>query len=1067
MQERFRYPLSHCQEPFWFHEIAGGGRANIAHVAFTARALDTARLADAFTAVVRRHEALHTAIVSMPGGASGFVAEGCAAKPEFREASPCTDDEPFVRDRLLRELAGPFDLAVAPLCRGLAYRLAGGRHLVGFAFHHLIFDGWSASVFLEDLARTYAGGEPRAAAEPYSAFARAHRDKLGRDRLRELEAFWKSELDGVGEPAEFAMHPDRPDSSTEGKLLEWSAEDVALVAKLSRGLRLTPFAVLLCATGALLHRHSGREDVVIGSPVALRSDARFAGSIGCFVGTLPLRLRVSGSLRFSELAATARARTWRALAHADAPFTEIVRWSNAPRRPDRNPLFGVFLNFLNFPQPRLAAPEFELSAEMLPMPAPRFPLTLYVAWKNAHRLQAVFDAAKLDASYVGALLEQLRAIVRAAAEEPSIRIGDICLAPERVAGARRRLSAPRPAPSFTPVPAVIMSYAERFPEVVAIEKDGAAFTYGELRARALEIAWTLKARGAGALEPVAVVGERSFDLVASALAVWLARCVLVLLDRELPPLRMEAMCEEAGVRRILSTIGAELPANVAVSREIIAVDRDEARARGRETADAAAGVQAPEPAYIFFTSGTTGVPKAVLGTHDGLSHFLEWQRERFNVTAWDRVAAITGLSFDVVLRELFLPLTSGATLVLPPGRTAALPDAAWLRRSGATLLHVVPTVARAMLPALAAAGGLPALRWTFFAGEPLHQGVARSWRDQVSPNGALANLYGPTETTLAKCAYVLADPPIEGIQPVGEGIPGADVFVANAGLEPCAPGEPGEIVIRTPYRTRGYLDDPACGGRFVRNPDAADPDDFVYLTGDAGRARPGGTVEILGRRDAQLKISGVRVEPEEVASVIRRHRSVRDAAVVGYARDTRQSLAAYIQPVPGARLELEDLVAFLRVRLLQAMVPQDFVVVDRLPRTLNGKLDRRALEVLRPVTLRQCVAPRNELEKAIAGLWQARLGSRPFGVLDAFFDVGGTSLNLIELLPELSKLLGRELTVAELVQNLTIASLARLRTDTPAGDPGLDGLALRRSDMRRSSRSALRARAERARSAQG
>jgi amino acid adenylation domain-containing protein len=1041
------YPLSHCQEPFWLQEAMGRGSANIAPLLLTCDELEPVRLEAAFHAVVRRHEALRTAIVDSGNGPVGVVAPECTPSLQIARAEAAG---PLAREEVLRALCEPFDLGAAPLCRGLAHRQHDGRWLVGFAFHHLIFDGWSASLFIRELSLAYRRAREPAPAPPYSAFSAAARGRLHARRRAQLQEFWQRELDGVEAPAQFAMRPQPGSACGPRPSLEWSAEEVALLQKLARDLRVTPFVVFLCATAVLLNRHTGREDLVIGSPVALRSEQRFMDTIGCFVGTLPLRLQLTGSTGFAELAAKARAKTWRALAHADAPLTEIVQWSGAVRRPDANPLFSVLLNFLSFPQTEIDSP-FRIGADAMLMPVPRFPLTLYASWKSTYALHPVFDGGALDASYVAALLGQFRAVVRAAAHQPSLRIGDIRLEPER----RNALAVARRAAPFPTVPELILRHAERHPTRPAIEKGAAAYGYGELVRKARAVAAALRARGAAPGAAVAVIGGRSFETVAGALAVWLAGGVLLLLDRELPALRMASMCADAGARHLVATEPQPaLPPDLSAAREVI-------YSAGIPPAGAAAADEpalASGDAYLFYTSGTTGTPRGVLGTHLGLSHFVHWQRAAFEIGERDRVAAITGLSFDVVLRELFLPLASGATLVLPPDSSANVTDPSWLCGSGATVLHVVPTVARAMLPALAASGGLPALRWTFFAGEALHDTLAADWRG-VAPNGRIVNLYGPTETTLAKCAYLLPQEPIGGVQPIGYALDGADVVVVDPGLRPCAMGEAGEIAIRTPYRSRGYHGDPSCGGRFVRNPHTADPDDWIYRSGDLGRTRPEGCTEILGRRDLQLKLNGVRIEPEEVAAAIRRHPAARDAAVLVDTDGGKPCLAAYVQLAPGQRLSVEELAAFLRARLLPAMVPADIVFVERMPTTLNGKLDASVLRHQRAAARPACVLPRGELEQRLAALWRKRLGRRPFGVLDNFFDAGGSSLDLMAIMPELSAILGRRLSAADILQNLTIASLAALHEVPATAAPRPPD----RGGIRRDARGLLRARAARRR----
>jgi thioesterase domain-containing protein len=447
----------------------------------------------------------------------------------------------------------------------------------------------------------------------------------------------------------------------------------------------------------------------------------------------------------------------------------------------------------------------------------------------------------------------------------------------------------------------------------------------------------------------------------------------------------------------------------------------------------------------------------VLGRHKGLSHFLEWQRSTFGVGPRDRSAQLTGVSFDVVLRDLFLPLTSGATVCLPEeGLEVVSPGIpAWLQRSRVTLLHTVPSLARAWLDAAPAGVSLADLRCTFFAGEPLDADLVGRWRADFGVAGEVVNLYGPTETTLAKCAYRVPADPEPGVQPVGMPLPDTQALVLAGSGRLCGVGEPGEICLRTPFRTLGYLEAPGGGaGRFVPNPFRDDPDDVVYRTGDRGFYREDGRLGILGRLDEQVKIGGNRVEPAGRAIVLRGHPEVHAAAVV-VREDTPgdKRLVAYVVPAPGREPAQEDLAAFARDRLPEALVPSAFVTLDAIPLTLNGKLDRHALpapRATRPALRASYVMARNAVELALVQIWEEVLGVRPVGVKDGFFDLGGHSLRVVPLISRMEKRFGRPIPVAALLQAQSVEKVAvLLRQDGPVPaspllplQPGGSGLAL-------------------------
>jgi amino acid adenylation domain-containing protein len=583
---------------------------------------------------------------------------------------------------------------------------------------------------------------------------------------------------------------------------------------------------------------------------------------------------------------------------------------------------------------------------------------------------------------------------------------------------------------------MLFSWAERTPDQPAIRKGSRIWSYAEFTESVSSLGQVLLASGLRPGEVVAVTGPPSFGLIAGMAAVFLSGGVLLTLDRKLPDNRQRLMLRESGAKYVLS-VGEERAEDAWMQengRIVIRVAEETGRTSDQEPA-AGEALSPPlitpdSPAYLFFTSGTSGVPKGVLGRHKGLSHFLTWQRETFAVGPGDRAAQLTGLSFDVVLRDIFLALTSGATLCLPEGfdklDAARLFD--WLDREGITLFHTVPSLASVWLGGLPPGVSLWSLRWVFFAGEPLTDALVKRWRQAFPDAGQIVNLYGPTETTLAKCSYIVPEDPTPGIQPVGWPQPQTQALVLSADGRLCKVGEAGEIVIRTPFRSLGYLNAPAeTQKRFVRNPFTDDPEDLLYHTGDRGRYRPDGALEILGRLDHQVKIRGVRVEPDEVAAVLSRHPLVKACVVL--ARPDAQgenSLAAYVAMSAPDRKLVPELRAHVRRDLPDAMVPSAFVLLESLPLTSNGKVDRRALPEPEPAGAdERTVTPgRDALELQLIALWEELLNVRPIGVKDNFFDLGGNSLLVARLFADTARLHGKNYPLAALFQAPTIEQLA-------------------------------------------
>ena len=531
--------------------------------------------------------------------------------------------------------------------------------------------------------------------------------------------------------------------------------------------------------------------------------------------------------------------------------------------------------------------------------------------------------------------------------------------------------------------------------------------------------------------------------------------VLLTLDARLPVQRRRRMIDEARCAMVLDT-GAMADDRQWLAEAGIEIISWRQAAPGEctshisvaEMEDWVSDLDPHDPAYIFFTSGTTGTPKGILGCHRGLSHFLAWQREYFRVGPGDRSAQLTGLSFDVVLRDVFLPLTSGALLCLPDdpeylGADRILP---WLDREQITLLHTVPAIAASWLAEHPDGITLRSLRQIFFAGEPLSDVLVTRWRAAFPLCGQLANLYGPTETSLAKLCYEVPPEAPPGIQPVGWPLPETEALILAPDGRLCGLGEPGEIVIRTPYRSLGYLnpsdDDHR---RFRPNHFRQDEYDLLYYTGDRGRYRSDGAVEILGRLDDQVKIRGMRVEPGEVATLLSRHPGVGQCAVLAHeGKDGEKYLAAYVVPGSDAKPTAEEMRAFLAPHVPEYMLPTAFVFIEHIPLTANGKFDRSALPVPSSSLWRtaEFEIPRTPEEIALAEIWSSVLGIAQIGIHDDFFELGGHSLLATRLNWQVRERFNIDLPLRVIFEMPTLAHLAAAIRSAPTRDERRRGASL-------------------------
>ncbi len=664
-------------------------------------------------------------------------------------------------------------------------------------------------------------------------------------------------------------------------------------------------------------------------------------------------------------------------------------------------------------------------------------------------LSLMFDPAAIARVSAQDFLEKIAIVVEALRARPDIPCGDLDLSTDTSRTLIPDLSCALLARGYDFVPATFFDVAAQYADHPAIASDTQSYLYRELACVVCKLAAELRHSGLQPGEVVAVSGVSSFGMLASVLAVLAAGGVLVIVDRGLPEHRQQQVSDLCQPRRRIE-VRTKADACRAGENTLVTTDwPDRSELTGTAQAEVFAVDLAPDAsAYVFFTSGSTGLPKGVLGTHLGLAHFLDWQRSRFPIGPGDRTAQLTALSFDVVLRDILFPLTSGACVHIP--KRELLLDAprmlAWLATTKITAMHCVPSLMKAWLHAHTAGKPFQSLRTIFFAGEPLTDSLLQRFFALAGPDTRAVNLYGPTETTLAKlaCPIQRIEP---GVQPIGNPQPGVDVMVFRGRRVPCGLWETGEIAIRTPYRSKGYFgNDELTRQAFVPNPWRNDPADVLYHTGDLGRYRSDGKLEIFGRSDAQIKIRGVRIEPAEIEGLMLQHPRVADAAIttrVG-ANGDKNLLALVVVNAPlGAEAHQQfsaDIRDDLKTTLHAAMVPARIIVADRIPYLPNGKLDRKSINAmdldvrgLASAGSRQLNYSNARTKQLIQGIEEA-LNAPIEDVGKSFIELGGDSLSYVRVSILLEELLGSlpegwaEKPVSEFLQRLEEPALPQVRS---------------------------------------
>ncbi len=1000
-----RVPLSFEQQRFWFLEQLAPGTPtyNLPMLRRLRGRVDEEALRRALTAVVDRHEAVRTTFQRDDGEPHQVVRPDAGVPFDVENLDGLAADD--VERRIAARAWDPFDLARGPLLRATLFRLDDDTSLLLVVAHHIVFDGWSETVFFAELTILYeaaATGD----VDPLPALPVRYRDYAAWQRRgvrdggrREQVRYWEQQLAGSPDLVTFPADRSRPPAQTFiGRTVRFTvpARLAGALDGLGHRERVTRYMILLAAFKVLLARHTGQPDVVVGSPVANRGREETAGLVGLLLNTLVLRTDLSGEPSMRELLARVRRTALGAYAHQDVQFEELVALTQPDRRLDRTPLFQVLFNLI--PPVGRTVEHGGLSWTRLELddaPA-KYDVSLYV-WDGAGALECalIHNADLFTTERMRAVADQyLHLLEQLAIAEPDQPVRDLSLV---TANAREVL--PRPTlpihPYDTPDPvARCTELARRHPGRRVMVDPDRTWTWHDLDTVSAAAADWLRERDIAPGGRVAVLAHRTGTLAGAVLGVMRTGAAFALLEpsdpaprraAQLAVLRPDALIDlrpdapdDTGPGPVLRP--ADLPpgARPAAGAEPDSLDPDAARC-------------------VLFTSGSTGTPKAVVSGARPLSRFLAWQADRFGLGGDDRMAVLSGLGHDPLLRDVFGGLLAGGEVHWPPGQAIRDPGAltAWLASSSITTIHLTPALLELMI-GTANPVTLPEVRHLFSGGDRLtgtHVAHARA----LFPNAEIVNLYGTTETPQAATYHVVPPGPLAPDEPIpiGHGATEAQPLVLAEGDRLAGIGELGEVVIRSPYLALGYLgypqdQGPTTGQRFTANPFRDDPSDRIYRTGDLGRYAPDGAVEFVGRRDRQLNLRGHRVEPAEVESVLIGHADVWETAVFGVAGE----LCAYVVPEPGALPTVPELRDHLRARLPDHMVPRRIAVTDVLPLTSNGKVDHRALAARghpadpAPELTAQ---PLDELEAGIAELWRQVLGALPDSPDQSFFD-GGHSL---------------------------------------------------------------------------
>jgi len=1049
-----RVPLSSAQQRLWVLEqlTPGSPVYNVPTSHWLQGELDVAVLQRAFDEIVCRHESLRAIIASDEAGPYQQVCDPAPVPLQREDVRhlPLVEREAAAFAIARQEAARSFSIARGPLLRALLVQVADDRYLLVINAHHIATDGWSLSILCEELRQLYAafrlGQESPLAELPlqYIDYALWQREALEGEPLRKQLDYWREQLSGRLPVLELpGDRPRPPKQSYRGEVFRdlLPADEYEAVKRLSRQEGVTPFMTLLAAYNALLLRYSGQSDQIVGVGVANRGRQELESLIGFFVNTLALRVDLSGNPSFRELLARVKDITLGAYSHQDLPIERLMEELDLDRALSHSPLFQTMLFFQNFPNQEAQLPGLSLSPvdfDRINQGTARTDLTLFASEAD-EGLGLFFEYATdlFDEAAIAALSRHLQQLLRSAIADPARPIGDLAIL---TGDERRQLllqwnDTRRDTLVDRPVHALFEAQAARTPDAIAVQFGDIRLSYAELDAQANAIAAALIARGAAPGELVGLFVERSPQMLAAMLGVLKSGAAYVPLDPSYPSERLTFMLEDSAARLVLAQYALlpQLPASAATAITIEDALATPAPMTVRSK------VRPEDLAYVIFTSGSTGRPKGVQIPHRAVVNFLAAMACKPGLSATDTLCAVTTLSFDIAVLELLLPLTVGARIVLADRATASdgVALAALLERSGCTVMQATPATWRMLLDA--DWSGHPQLR-VLSGGEGLPRDLADRLLRCVAE---LWNVYGPTETTVWSTLERISAG--EDSISIGRPLANTEVYVVDAHRQPMPVGVPGELLIGGLGVARGYLARPELTAeKFIPDPFGTRPGGRLYRTGDLARWRRDGKLEVIGRIDHQVKLRGFRIELGEIESVLGEHPDVRQAVVI--CREDRpgdKRLVAYVVPHASTPASSVDLRAFVRDRLPDYMVPSACVVLEQLPMTPNGKIDRRALPApeLGVGDADAYQPPRNAEEETLAGLWAEVLGVERVGIHDDFFDLGGHSLLATQLIARVQKAFGGDITLRLLFEAPSVAAFVERLLQSRMDSIDVDALA--------------------------
>jgi len=1033
-------PLSYAQQRLWFLDQLEPNLPfyNLPTAVRLSGKLNVKALHDSLNEVVRRHEILRTTFDKRDGRPVQVIKKQLNIPLPIVDISGLTFEAQQIEAKRLatEDAQRPFCLLQLPLLRVTLVKLSEEEFVFLLNLHHIISDGWSMNIFINEVAVLYESFSRELSLSlpdlsiQYADFAYWQRQWLQGEVLEAQLNYWKKQLAGISPLLELPTDRPRPAVQTfNGNTIafEISNEISIGMKELSQQEGTTLYTALLAAFQTLLYRYSGQHDISVGTPIANRNRSEIEGLIGFFVNTLVIRSELSGKSNFRQLISRMKEITLGAYANQDLPFEMVVDEIQPERNMSFSPLFQVVFTLQTTPKTTQEMTDISFSPVDAESGIAKFDITLSMV-EQGEKLGGTFEynTDLFDEATIQRMIKHFRMLLQGIVSNPDQKIAELPLLIESekqqmVLEWNQTLNA---VPLDKCAHELFEAQAMKTPEALAVSMDGVTITYFELNRKANRLAHYLQRLGVQPEILVAICVDRSIDMIVGLLAILKAGGAYVPIDPAYPAERIEYMLEDTQSQVLLTqvSIKAKLPQTRA---HAILLDQTTAIIEQESDRNPVSNVNSGNLAYTIYTSGSTGLPKGVTINHKGLLDLIFWHKQAFRITPADRATQLAGQGFDASVWEIWPYLTTGASVHIPDEETRLLPTQMqdWLVKNDITITFLPTPMAETMLSLEWQSNS--ALRILLTGGDKLHH--------YPSPDlpFKLVNNYGPTEVTVVSTSGKVCSQVETGIAPsIGRPISNTEIYILDSQLQPVPLGARGEVYISGNRLARGYLNRPdLTADMFIPNPFINEPGARMYRTGDLARYLPTGEIEFLGRIDYQVKIRGFRIELGEIEAILNQYTDLKEIFVmVQEDIPGNKRIIAYIIPQPEAGLEINEVRSFLNEKLPDYMVPSAFVILEKFPVTPNGKIDRRALpapDYDDAEREKKFVAPRTEEEKLLADAWKSVLGIEKIGIYDNFFEIGGDSIQTIQVISRANQA-GLQITPKHLFQNPTIESLVKV-----------------------------------------